>query len=111
MYPLSSKPVYDFSKKAICNYVFMMPNEAGSSSSITVTFQGSEETNKNVQAYYATYLATKDDLTTTTAGDIMKKYDGKWERQYPTDPPSDDEKAAEYSYIQSRVPPANGEKR
>lgn len=42
-YPDSSSPTYEFNKLAVCNYVFMMPNEAGSGSSITVTFKGSEE--------------------------------------------------------------------
>lgn len=43
LYPLSSKPVYEFNKLGVCSYAFMFPNDAGSSSSITVTFRGSEE--------------------------------------------------------------------
>lgn len=46
---------------------------------------------------------------TTSAGEIMSKYDGKWERRFPTDPPTDDEKAVELTYLQRRVPPADGE--
>lgn len=46
---------------------------------------------------------------TTSAGEIMSKYDGKWERRFPTDPPTDDEKAVELTYLQRRVPPVDGE--
>lgn len=76
LYPLSTSPTYKFEKQAICNYVFMMPDDAGSSSSITITFKASDESNKNVQAYYATYRGTEKDLTTTSVGEIMAKYDG-----------------------------------
>lgn len=48
LYPLSTSPTYKFEKQAICNYVFMMPDDAGSSSSITITFKASDESNKNV---------------------------------------------------------------
>lgn len=99
MYPLSDSPTYKFEKQGVCNYVFMMPDNAGTSSSMTITFKGSEESNKNVQAYYATYRSGSDDDDSTSIGQIMTKYDGQWNRQYPTDPPTDDEKEAEYDYV------------
>jgi hypothetical protein len=110
-YPDEANPVYEFERLAVCNYVFVFPEGADTSSAITATFRGSSEENKNVQAYYATYKGSKDDLATTSLGEIMAKYDGKWERLFPTDPPTDDEKAAEYTYFQTRTAPADGEKR
>ena len=42
LYPLSDSPTYKFEKQGVCNYVFMMPDNAGTSSSMTITFKGSE---------------------------------------------------------------------
>lgn len=106
--PLSSSPTYKFEQRAVCNYAFVMPAEAGTGSSLTISFNPSEDVNKNVQAYYATYLSTEDDLATTSVGDVMKKYDGKWDRLYPQDPPSEEQKKAAYDFVQQRVAPAAG---
>jgi len=100
MYPDNAGPTYNFKKLAVCSYAFVFPAEAGSSSAMTISFKGSDEENKNVQAYYATYLGTKDDKATISPGEVMSKYDGKWDRMFPTDPPTDEEKLAEYTYLQ-----------
>lgn len=46
-------PEFKFNRKGICNYVFIMPDNVAIDSSFEINFKGSEETNRNVQAYVA----------------------------------------------------------
>jgi hypothetical protein len=84
----SAQPAYQFPRQSLCNYVFVMPEDAADGSSFDIVFKGSDgDKNKNTQAYYATYLSGPGERQ--ALGDILASYDGKWERVLPSNPQAD----------------------
>lgn len=76
-------PIYKFNRKGICNYVFIMPSNVAVDSSFEISFKGSENTNRNVQAYVAQYSSSPDEMP--SIGDVMAQYDGDWTYFVPAD--------------------------
>lgn len=79
---------FKFKAQSICNYVFIMPEGAAPGvSGFEIAFRGTDEAkNSNTQAYVARVLTDKnygsgDDVL--PLGEILKGYDGEWERVIP----------------------------
>lgn len=95
------EPVFNFEKQAVCSYVIKMPKNAGSGSSITVTFFGdNKDLNINTQAYYGIYRSSSDLSQETSMGEILTQYDGKWNRKFPVESPTDEMLKNQHLYIQ-----------
>lgn len=56
--PSKDFALYKFDKQGICNYAFIMPDDAEIDSSFEIKFVGSDRTlNRNTQAYVASYVS------------------------------------------------------
>jgi len=77
-------PVYGFDKQGLCNYVFIMPDNAALGSSFEIKFKGDVNMNKNTQAYYASYRSGDEDVL-PGLGEMLTQYDGEWTYVVPPD--------------------------
>lgn len=79
----SGTPFGRFPKDGLCNYVFIMPPDAGPGSTFMIRFNNNNpDHSRDTVAYYASFLSRYGDAP-KTVGEMLEVYNGEWSSTYP----------------------------